>query len=110
MQGGKKSGQRRVEWEQVAERFAFNLFKLRRQAGLSQGAGEENRALHRTEIGYLEQCKRVPRIDTFLKICGSLEARPDQLLDGVDWRWARQEFFNKADWGNEMLKELAPSF
>jgi transcriptional regulator with XRE-family HTH domain len=80
--------------ETVAERFAANLFKHRRQAGLTQQELADRTGLHRTEIGYLEGRKRLPRIDTFLKLCDSLEARPDQLLDGVDWLWDQQRFIS----------------
>lgn len=57
------------------------------QEGLAKRTG-----LHRTEIGMLENCQRLPRVDTFLKLCGGLEVEPDQLLEGVDWHWSKQTF------------------
>lgn len=80
------------EREQFAERFAFNLFKARRQAGLTQEELAKRTGLHRTEIGLLEHCRRLPRLDTFVKLCGALEVEPDQLLEGVDWHFGKQKF------------------
>jgi len=82
------------EREEVAEGFASNLFKHRRRAGLTQQELAERTGLHRTEIGLLETRRRIPRIDTFLKICDSLEVRPDQLLEGVEWLWGQQRFWS----------------
>jgi hypothetical protein len=41
--------------------------------------------LHRTEAGTLERGIRLPRIDTFVKLCGSLDAKPNELLHGIVW-------------------------
>ena len=42
-------------------------------------------SLHRTEIGLLEHGGRVPRIDTLMKLAGSLGVSPIELLEGIDW-------------------------
>ena len=42
-------------------------------------------SLHRTEIGLLEHGGRVPRIDTLMKLAGSLGVEPVELLEGIDW-------------------------
>jgi DNA-binding XRE family transcriptional regulator len=42
-------------------------------------------SLHRTEIGLLERGARCPRIDTLLKLTGSLEVPTDELLEGMRW-------------------------
>jgi transcriptional regulator with XRE-family HTH domain len=69
----------------LAERFAENLKQARRSAGLSQDDLALRAALHRTEISQLEQGRRLARIDTLVKLAGSLEVGPDQLLAGIDW-------------------------
>jgi transcriptional regulator with XRE-family HTH domain len=80
------------ERERIAECFAGNLLKLRRQAGLSQEELARRAGLHRTEVSYLETCRRIPRIDTLVKVGDSLDARPDQLLEEVEWLWDQQRF------------------
>lgn len=69
----------------IAERFGANLKRCRRRAQLSQEEVAARAGLHRTEIGFLEQGKRKPRIDTLLKVAAAVEAPPDDLLAGIDW-------------------------
>jgi transcriptional regulator with XRE-family HTH domain len=42
-------------------------------------------ALHRTEIGMLENGTRLARVDTLMKIAGALAVSPTELLEGIDW-------------------------
>ena len=67
------------------DRFRWNLRRLRRRAGLSQEQLAARASLHRTEVGFLEQGHRVPRIDTFVKLAAALEVTPNDLLEGVEW-------------------------
>ena len=69
----------------VAERFAENLMILRRRARLSQERLGLLADLHRTEIGELERGKRLPRIDTLIKLAGALGLPPEKLLKGMAW-------------------------
>jgi hypothetical protein len=39
----------------------------------------------RTEVGMLESGARIPRLDTLVKLIGSLEVSADELLDGIEW-------------------------
>jgi transcriptional regulator with XRE-family HTH domain len=41
--------------------------------------------LHRTEIGMLEQGTRLARVDTLMKLAGSLSVSPMELLEGIHW-------------------------
>lgn len=66
----------------VAVCFGENLRFWRRRANLTQVSLAHRASLHRTEIGLLERAKRLPRIDTLLKLANALSVRPDQLLDG----------------------------
>jgi transcriptional regulator with XRE-family HTH domain len=79
---GQRSGRRNPA---IAERFGRNLFKARRDAGLSQEALAALCSLHRTEIGYLEGGKRVPRLDTLLKLATTLEVPLDDFTEGIEW-------------------------
>lgn len=42
-------------------------------------------SFHRTEISQLERGLRVARIDTLVKLAGSLEVCADELLVGIVW-------------------------
>lgn len=70
----------------VAEQFSANLVRLRKRAGLSQEQLGFRAGLQRTEIGMLERGVRLARIDTLVKLAGSLEVEPGELLDGIVWQ------------------------
>jgi len=69
----------------VAKRFGENLARCRKRAGISQEELSFLASLHRTQIGQLERGTRLPRIDTVIKLAGSLGVEPAQLLDGLSW-------------------------
>jgi transcriptional regulator with XRE-family HTH domain len=69
----------------INERFAANLVRCRKRAGLSQEELAIRASLHRTEISMLERAKRLPQIDTLVKLMGTLEASADDLLAGIAW-------------------------
>jgi transcriptional regulator with XRE-family HTH domain len=71
----------------VAQQFARNAVRCRKRAGFSQEEVGFRASLHRTEIGLLEQGKRMPRIDTFVKLATALEADPAELLHGINWNF-----------------------
>jgi transcriptional regulator with XRE-family HTH domain len=68
----------------AAERFGRNLFMARRRAGYSQEGLAKLCSLHRTEIGLLEKGRRLPRVDTLLKLTAALAIEPAALLKGMD--------------------------
>lgn len=70
----------------IRERFAANLKRERERAGISQEELSFMASVHRTEIGMLERGIRLPRIDTLIKLAGSLEIDAADLLDGIVWR------------------------
>lgn len=39
----------------------------------------------RTAVGQLERGERVARVDTVVKLAGSLGIPPEELLDGMSW-------------------------
>ena len=49
-------------------------------------------ALHRTEVTLLETGRRIPRIDTIMKLAASLAVSPDELLAGINWDLSTEEF------------------
>jgi transcriptional regulator with XRE-family HTH domain len=65
------------------ERFAQNLRRLRKRAGLSQEALGERCDLHRTEISLLERAAREPRLSTIVRLARALGVSVGELLKGV---------------------------
>jgi transcriptional regulator with XRE-family HTH domain len=66
-------------------RFGQNLVELRGRVGLSQIGTAERAGLNRTEINLLEHGRRVPRLDTIVKLAGAVEVEPCALLAGLAW-------------------------
>jgi transcriptional regulator with XRE-family HTH domain len=75
----------RIRSEEVAVRFGRNLWRCRRRAALSQEELGAKAGLHRTEIGMLEHGTRLARVDTLMKLAGSLGISPAELLEGIHW-------------------------
>ena len=69
----------------IAARFGDNLARCRKQADLSQDELSIRASLHRTEISQLERGLRLARVDTLIKLAGSLEVSVDELLVGMTW-------------------------
>jgi transcriptional regulator with XRE-family HTH domain len=66
-------------------RFGANLARCRRRMKLSQEELAVRASLHRTAVGQLERGERVARVDTLIKLAGSLGIPPEDLLDGMGW-------------------------
>jgi transcriptional regulator with XRE-family HTH domain len=69
----------------VAEQLGLNLRKARRRACMSQDDLSKLTGLHHTEISLLERGRRIPRLDTCIKILQSTGADPRDLVDGIAW-------------------------
>jgi transcriptional regulator with XRE-family HTH domain len=69
----------------VADQFGHNLAYCRRGAKLPQEELVVRASLHRTAVGQLERGERVARVDTAVKLAGSLGIPPGELLDGMGW-------------------------
>jgi transcriptional regulator with XRE-family HTH domain len=69
----------------VADQFGHNLAYCRRRAKLSQEELAVRASLHRTAVGQLERGERVARVDTAVKLAGSLGIPAGELLDGMGW-------------------------
>jgi transcriptional regulator with XRE-family HTH domain len=73
------------EYQELAAGFGRNVLRLRRHRDLSQEQLAARTDLHRTEIGLLENGRRVPRLDTIIKLAGGVEVEAAQLLKGLSW-------------------------
>lgn len=71
--------------EVTARAFGRNLVTARRRAGFSQEALATRCLLHRTEIGNIENGRRIPRVDTMVRLAGALEVKAEVLLSGIEW-------------------------
>lgn len=71
--------------EAVAERLGRNVLLARRRVGLSQEEASTLASLHRTEIGMIESGRRLPRVDTLIKLAAALDAKFEELVAGVEW-------------------------
>jgi transcriptional regulator with XRE-family HTH domain len=69
----------------VAASFGRNLARCRKRVGLSQEELAVRASLHRTAVGQLERGERVARVDTLVKLAGSLGMPPGELLEGMSW-------------------------
>ena len=69
----------------VAERFAENLLRLRQGRKLSQEELAARASVHRTQISLMEGGKRLPRLDTLIKLAGALEVEVPRLVEGIAW-------------------------
>jgi transcriptional regulator with XRE-family HTH domain len=74
------------------QRFAANLRKARKRAGISQEELGFRCELHRTEISLLERAGREPRLATLIKLAGSLETTPEELCEGLSWSTGKRRF------------------
>jgi DNA-binding XRE family transcriptional regulator len=73
----------------LAERFGLNLWRSRRRADLSQEDLGNLVGLTRQAIGQLELGRRLPRIDTIIKLAAGTSVSTCVLLEGMAWRPAR---------------------
>lgn len=83
--GRVRPGERRSRAEGVATKFGHNLARARRRAALSQEELGVRASLHRSEIGLLENGRRVARVDTLIQLAGAMSIDPAELLDGIHW-------------------------
>jgi DNA-binding XRE family transcriptional regulator len=69
----------------LEERFGLNLWRSRRRAGLSQEELGIVAGLSRDAVGKLELGRRLPRLDTILKLAAATNVSTCFLLEGMRW-------------------------
>lgn len=69
----------------ISERFAVNVVRLREATGMTQEELAFRAAIHRTQISFIESGKRMPRLDTLVKLAGALEVSVSTLVEGIAW-------------------------
>lgn len=73
----------------IAGQFGDNLVRCRKLADISQDELSVRASVHRTEISQLERGLRIARIDTLVKLSGSFEVEPSELLEGLPGTWEK---------------------
>ncbi len=73
-----------VQADDYRARFASNVQRLRRDAGLSQEALADRAGLHRTELSLLETQRREPRLRTIVDLARGLDVPAAVLLEGIE--------------------------
>ena len=71
---------------EAGRRLGQNVGEAREKRGLTQTATAERAGLHRTEVSLVERGKRLPRLDTIVKLAGALQMEPCALLMGTAWK------------------------
>jgi transcriptional regulator with XRE-family HTH domain len=71
---------------EMTARFGRNLARYRSRADISQEELGFRASIHRTEVSLLERGERMPKVDTALRIAGSLGISLDDLVAGMEWR------------------------
>lgn len=64
------------------------MARARSSCATAPGFADRHRrraGLNRTEINLLEYGRRVPRLDTIVKLAGAVEVQPCALLTGLAW-------------------------
>lgn len=74
-----------------AERFAENVRRLRRRAGISAEELADRAAIDRSHVGSIESGRVEPRLGTLVRLIGALDTTPDEILDGISWRPGGEE-------------------
>lgn len=68
------------------QRFSVNLRRVRKRAGITQTRLALLTEVDRTQINKLEAGKRMPRLDTLVKLTSALDCRADELIEGMAWK------------------------
>ena len=74
------------------DRFAANLRRARKAAGISQEELAESCEIHRTEVSLLERGGREPRLGTLIKLATALGTTPEALVAGIGWDAKAREY------------------
>jgi transcriptional regulator with XRE-family HTH domain len=76
----------------LAPRFAVNLRRARKAAGIAQVELSERCGLHRTEVSVLERGERAPRLGMIVKLASALDIGVGSLCAGMAWDEDAQRF------------------
>jgi transcriptional regulator with XRE-family HTH domain len=69
--------------EQMKQRFAENIVRLRKDREFSQEELAWRTGIHRTQVSSFENAVRLPRFATLIALAGGLETSMDPLFEGI---------------------------
>lgn len=79
-----------AELDALRLRFGANVSLARRRAALSKERVAERAGLHPSQLDLVRRGRRLPRLDTIVRLGGALEVEPFELVAGMAWRPAGQ--------------------
>jgi transcriptional regulator with XRE-family HTH domain len=71
--------------DEFRERLGRNLRRRREELGISQEELSLRAELSLTAVYPVELGRRVPKVDTFIRLVGALETTPSELATGIAW-------------------------
>jgi transcriptional regulator with XRE-family HTH domain len=71
--------------DEVRQRFGANLRECRKRLGITQEEVSFRAEIALASVGLLELGKKLPRIDTFIRLAGAVEVKPSELAAGIGW-------------------------
>ena len=80
-----RSASLRPSSDELRARLRANLRELRSHAGVSQQELAFRADVHPSIVTALELEQKLPRIDTFIRLAGALQATPNKLAAGILW-------------------------
>lgn len=75
--------------DELRARLGMNMRKHRERLGISQHELGYRAEVHPAAISPMELGKTMPRIETFIRVAGALEATPGELAAGIVWTPAK---------------------
>lgn len=70
-------------------RLGVNVRECRRRLGISQHELAFRAEMHPNAISPLELGRRLPKVESFIRLAGALEATPSELVAGILWTPAK---------------------
>lgn len=71
--------------DELRERFGMNLRACRERLGISQEELGFRAGIHPTGVGFYELGKKLPLVETFIRLSGALATTPNELAAGISW-------------------------
>lgn len=71
--------------DELRERLGINLRECRARLGISQHEVSFRSETGLASVSPIELGRKLPRIDTFIRLAGALEVTPNELTAGIVW-------------------------
>lgn len=71
--------------EKAAASFGKKLREARQAAGMTQERLAQLSSIDRSQVGHLEAGRKMPKLDTIIRLAGALDIEPCKLIADVRW-------------------------